>query len=347
MIKTLINILKNIHYRLPLRVRILYMPLIHAMRSIRSLFLNHYLIEGTIKNADQKLKVSYFGNDTRILNYWIGQLFDDDVKQKHIGKAAVWKLKGPMQSNHSAELRLAELSRLSKKLVMPKKGFVLPRWFETIIDVENTLDAINNNDTHKHIKNHGFTMEQRFSEEDLYFFYNRMFKPYILNRHKSSSVMYDYSFFKKRYGRKGSALFFLLKEGEPVAGSFNSVSRGMIKFSGLGILDGSMEIVRLGTIRALYYFILKHYTENNVKLIRFGGTSPLLSDGLTQFKISMRAFPDKHTLFAETSIWLTPMANNNSLKKVLNDNPFIFVKNKNIFRAVFVNSDELEMKKTV
>lgn len=157
--------------------------------------------------------------------------------------------------------------------------------------------------------------------------------------------MYDYSFFKKRFGKKGSALFFLLKEGKPIAGSFNAMDRGMIKFSGLGILDGSMEIVRMGTIRALYYYMLKHYSEKSIRQIRFGGTSPLLSDGLTQFKISMRAFPDKHTLFAETSIWFTPLQNNGGLRKILNDNPFIFIKKNQIFRALFIYPQVLETKK--
>jgi hypothetical protein len=322
-----------------------YMPMVHTARALMSFWVNHYYIEGKIKNSDRNLNISYFGNDTRIMNYWTDKLFEDNFGIKHQGKIALWKIIKTRKTNNSPDLRLVELSRLSKLILSPKEGFLLPRWFKTIINVENTLDAINNNDTHKHIKKHGFTFEQRLSEKDLKFFYDQMFKPYIMGRHKSSSVMYDYSFFKKRFGKKGSALFFLLKEGKPIAGSFNAMDRGMIKFSGLGILDGSMEIVRMGTIRALYYYMLKHYSEKSIRQIRFGGTSPLLSDGLTQFKISMRAFPDKHTLFAETSIWFTPLQNNGGLRKILNDNPFIFIKKNQIFRALFIYPQVLETKK--
>jgi hypothetical protein len=156
--------------------------------------------------------------------------------------------------------------------------------------------------------------------------------------------MTDYSYFLKRFRKNDSRLFFLMKDNEPVSGSFNERRNGMIKFSGLGILDGRREILSMGAIRVLYFFMLAHYNKENIKLINFGGTSPLLSDGLTQFKLSMRAFPNKKKLFGEKSLLLVPVNRTPALEAVLKSNPFIFITQKDLYRAVFVDSKNTNSK---
>lgn len=284
--ESLNNFLKKIHFRLPLWLSYVYMPIVNFIRDLQTFYLHFYLIEGEEKESGTPLKIAYLGEDPRIQNYWTTRLFRENPVINKKSRIVVWKIDSHYkQKTNGIDLIIVEITRITKPFVNPGRGFILPRWFDTLIDVKDSFDSVNKrNDIPKQIKKFGFTFEERFSDDDLKYFYERMYKPYTLDRHKKSSVRIDFSYFLKRFRKNDSRLFFLLKDNEPVSGSFNERRNGMIKFSGLGILDGRREILSMGAIRVLYYFMLEHYNKQNIRLINFGGTSPFLSDGLTQFK---------------------------------------------------------------
>jgi len=315
---------------------------VYFLRHLQTFFLNSYLIEGEERESGEPIRIAYFGRDTKIRHYWTGTLFRDILSIRKGKTTALRKIRSLARNNNNQhDLAIVEMTRLTRFFSKPKQGFILPRWFDTLLDVDFSLEAIGNNDTHKHIRKHGFSCEVRSEEEDLQFFYERMFKPYISSRHKDASVMVEYSYFLKRFRKKDSRLYFLLMDDKPVVASFNERKKGMIKFSGIGVLDGSREIVSKGAIRALYFFMLSDYKKDGLKQIGFGGTSPLLSDGLTQFKISMRAFPNHKNLLGEKSLWFLPLSDTNSLRNLLKANPFLYIYDKKVYRAVFVDPDEL------
>lgn len=345
MIRRLVNLLKKIHYRLPLWPSVIYMPIVYFIRNIQALLLPMYIIEGEERESGTFLRIGFFGNDSGIRNYWTRVLFRGKPVIKKSSKIVFWAIYSyAYRYINKLDLIIVEINRVTRPFVSSGKGFVLPRWFELLIDVENSLNAIKKNDTHKHIKKQGFTYKARFSHDDLKFFYERMYKPYIMSRHKDSSVVAELSHFLKRFNKKDSMLFFLMKDNEPVAGSFNFSDNGVIRFSVLGILDGQRKILKMGAIRALYYFMLKHYKQKNINIINFEGTSPLLYDGLTQFKLSMRAFPNRKKLFGAKSLWLVPMNETVALRAVLKSNPFIYIAKKKIYRALFIDSSEFNYK---
>ena len=340
------NFLKKIHFRLPLWLSYFYMPIVNFIRDLQTFYLHIYLIEGEEKESGTILKIAYVGEDPRIQNYWTMRLFRRNPVITKKSRIVVWKIDRYCKHNiNKIDLIIVEITRLTKPFVSSGKGFILPRWFDTLIDVKDSFNAINKrNDTHKQIKRFGFTFEERFSYDDLKYFYERMYKPYTLGRHRESSVRIDYSYFLKRFRKNDSRLFFLMKDNEPVSGSFNERRNGMIKFSGLGILDGRREILSMGAIRALYYFMLDHYNKKNIRLINFGGTSPLLSDGLTLFKLSMHAIPSRKKLLGEKSLWLVPLNETSALKMALKSNPFIHIVQNKIYRAMFLDSSEINNK---
>jgi hypothetical protein len=172
-----------------------------------------------------------------------------------------------------------------------------------------------------------------------------MFKPYILGRHKDASVMVDFSYFRKRMRKKRSKLFFLMQGDEPMAASFNEMKSGRMKFSGLGVLDGCKDIIQMGAIRALYYFMLNQYRDQGTEVINYGGTSPLLSDGLTKFKRSMRAIPTDRNPYGEKSLWLIPVKPSEGLNSFLHLHPFLYLDKGRFYRALFPNAEVVADKK--
>ena len=321
------------------------MPVVNFIQHLQGLSLQMDIIEGEKRETGTHIKIGYFGKDPGIRKYWLMTFFREKPVITKSFKISIWKIYIFTQNNPDKfDLILVEINRITRHFVPHGKGFILPRWFELLIDVENSLDAVARNDTKKQINKHRLECQERFSDDDLRFFYDRMYRPYILNRHKDSSVMTDFSNFLKRFRRKDSRLFFLMKDNEPVAGSFNFRSKGMIRFSVLGILDGQKEILKMGANRVLYYYMLSYYKQENTDIINFEGTSPLLNDGLTQFKISMRAFPNRKNLYGEKSLWLLPVNETDGLRAVLKSNPFIFIAGNKIYRAVFIDSSELNYR---
>ena len=340
------NILRKLHESSPLWLNKIYTPFVYFFRHLQTFFLHSYFIDGAERESGIPLKVAYFGRDEKVRNYWESMLFKEPGDTVPGPTMHLWKIGRFGKKNRDFhDLMFVETTSLTRLFIGRKKGYLLPRWFDTLLDVDNALDAISKNDTQKKISMHRLSCEVKTTEDDLYFFYHRMFKPYIKARHKDTAVMVDYSYFQKRFKKKNSKLFFLLKDNKPVAASFNEKMNGMIKFSGLGILDADRDILRMGAVRALYYFMLGFYQEIKVKKINFGGTSPLLSDGLTQFKVALRAFPNTKKLLGEKSIWMIPLVDSNATRCFLISNPFIYIFKSKIYRALFVDSAKMEKKR--
>lgn len=330
------KVLKWIHGWTPLWFSSAYMPFVYLIRHLKDLRLHEYVIEGCLKEGDGTLRLGFFGNDERIMCYWLNTLYGEATRVEKKPRVAVWNIPSRLRNNpHGHEIGLVEVSGISRQFPVAGKGFVLPRWLETKLKVDESLDALSNKQNLRNIRKHQFTCRYSTSMEDLQFFYERMFRPYISDRHKDASVIADFSFFKKRMKKKGSGLFVLMENQEPVAACFNERINGRMKFSGIGILDGRRDIIQKGAMRAIYYFMLRHYKEAGEEWIDYGGTSPLLSDGLTKFKRSMKAVPKSRHPYGEKSLVLIPVRMSGAVSEFLGSNPFLFLDRGRFYRALF------------
>lgn len=330
------KILTNIHNWMPLWISSVYMPLVYLVRHIADLWLYEFVITGRMQESQSEIRLGYFGNDERIMCYWLSMIYSETIKVEKLSKVAIWRIPKKLQENpHSHEIGLVQVTGISRRFNVAKKGFVLPRWVETMLKVDKSLESLSDKKYLKNIEKHGFTFRESTSMEDLQFFYERMFRPFILSRHKDASVMVEFSYFKKRMKKKDSRLFILMKENEPLVACFNERINGRIKFAGIGVIDGRKDIIQMGSIRAIYYFMLKFYHEKGEDLIDYGGTSPLLSDGLTRFKRSMQAIPADKNPYGEKSLVLIPLKISDAVGEFLESNPFLFLDRGKFYRALF------------
>lgn len=323
----------------------MYMPIVYLFRHLKDLWVYEYVIDGQMKEGESNLRLGFYGNDERIMCYWLNTIYDKACRVEKKSKIALWKIPGELRENKNQhEIGLIEVSGVSRRFPVAKKGFVLPRWVETMLKVDDSLEVLSNKQNLKNIKKYGFSCYETTSLDDLRFFYERMFKPYITSRHKDASVMVDYNYFKKRMKKKDSRLFILTKDEEPVVACFNEKINGRMKFAGIGVLDGRRDIIQLGAMRAIYYFMLRYYQAAGEKLIDYGGTSPLLSDGLTRFKRSLQAVPAKKNPYGEKSIVLIPVETTDSVSEFLGSNPFLFLDKGRFYRALFPRHSEASSK---
>jgi hypothetical protein len=330
---------------MPYGIRKGYMPAIKALRNVRSFVLPLTCYEGEELSSGEHLKIAYLGWDERVAHYWLKRFFRRSEQSKGKFYVPVWKIKNYLLRNTSGyDLAIMEAKMFTRRFIPSREGFVLPRWLEMQIDIEKTLHILGRSEYQRLIRKNDLTYEKRSSEADFRLFYEKMYLPYISIRHKDAAVLADYKqFLNNIFRKKGSQMYFIIKEGIPVAGSIDEIKKDFVRMSGIGILDGREDLLRMGVIPALYYFQSLEYKRRKIRSVNIGGSSPILTDGLTQFKYSIGAQLFETIRKCETYVGLIPLTRSRAIRKVFSANPVISINEKLYQRNIFVDPEEEDM----
>jgi hypothetical protein len=108
----------------------------------------------------------------------------------------------------------------------------------------------------------------------------------------------------------------------------------------MGVKDGNREYVREGAVSACYYFLITEMKKRGFKKINLGGIRPFLNDGVTQFKISLKAqlaLSQHNPLVSMMLLRYSP-----GIESFLINNPFVcFEEDGGGYRAVFFRPEDL------
>jgi hypothetical protein len=336
----------NLHHRMPYGIRSSYLPLIKVLRNARSLILPLRCFEGEEFSSGESLKIAYLGWDEKIENYWLTKLFRKYRQTGSVSYVPIMRIEKYLQRPiRNYDLAVIETNRFARPFISVKTGFLLPRWLEMQMDIEKSIHIMRQPEFQRLIRKYNLTCEIRNTEADFRFFFERMYIPYISLRHKDAAVLTDYNqFLNNIFRKKGSQLYFILKDGEPVAGSVDEIKKDYVRMSGIGILDGREDIRKMGVITALYYFQALEYNRRKIKSINLGGASPVLTDGLTSYKLSLGGHLFETVRKCEMYLQLIPLTRSDATRKVLSANPFISIHENLYKRNIFVDPEKEESK---
>jgi hypothetical protein len=341
----LFNFLKKIHYLIPPKVQIMYMFFVNTVRKFKYCLLPVYLCKGQEKEGQKQLNILYIGWDNRIYFHFMERLLGEAPLILKKGKIPVWKVyKYLTRNKESYDSAVIEMNSLTRIFARRGIGFLLPRWFEMELDSKIAIKKEQEKDIKRRIRKNSLTFKKNFPKKDIKFFHERMFIPFISKRHGESAVICDYEYFLNKFRKKRSMLNFILKDDIPVAGSLTEFVGGKLRLTGLGIIDGREDVMRMGVIGAVYYFELQNAVESGMPSINVGGTSPFLTDGLTKFKLSLGAQAADIKYFIDLNLWFILLKDSELLRNRLKANPFIQRVKNNLFRVIFVDPLEYEYK---
>ena len=322
------------------------MFLVNLARKLRCFILPVSLYTGKEKSSGLPLKVAYLGRDKKIYSYWIERLISEKKLIRRKKRVFAWNAYKYLSKNtEDHDLAIVEMNSLTRRFARPDVGFTLPRWFEMQLDFERALRKMKKQDIIKTIKKYSITCEKKYSFEDLKYFYDRMYIPYISKRYKDSAVIADFRHYLNLFSKKGSQLLFIKKDDEYVAGVLDEIKNSKIRISAAGILDGREDIMRMGISGTIYYFEMINLYEKGIKSANVGGTSPVLTDGLTQFKLRIGGVAADDKYLGDQLLWFTSFNNTDAIKNMLKINPFIYKLKNGFYRAVFVDSEEYADRK--
>jgi hypothetical protein len=351
--KTVKDYLKQVLHASPLFVIKGYMFLYAKWYALRSFLVPVHHFNGKIHGSGETLVFMYLGWDRKILSYWLRRIFtecDPVSKPKYILSRHIDRFLN--QHKGICDVALVELSSVNAMHHAENlTGFVLPRWVKMYMDVEQSMSVITRNATiPRRIRKHALGLERANTEADFEFLYDNMYKPYISARHMGSAVLEDRKKMTEDFRLGDSTIYFITREGRRIAGLYEQYINGEPYMHGGGVLDGSEDFLKMGVIGALYYYALENYQHHHVKRVNIGGTSPLLTDGLTAFKISLGAKVSEIPRQDSLRLKLIPLSNSKGLKDFLTGNAFAYIENDSIYCAVFSEkppseaADELEQR---
>lgn len=345
----MLDYLKNIFHYAPTIVIKTYQRIYIAYCKIRSFWLPVHIFNGIVHEDGSSLKFSYLGWDLKTLSYWLDKIFNKYDQIPYNKLIPFWKINKFLKDNTiKCDLAMIELkNKFVMKYTSKVTEFVLPRWLKMYLDVDISLSVIEKDkDVLRRIRKHSLKVEKGFSEQDFLFFYNMMYKPSIDYRHKDSAYIENYKMMLQEFNRTDSLIYFIIKDDLRVAGLYVQIFDGIPFGHAIGILEGSDDYLRMGVMGALHYFALKDQKEHEIKRFNLGGTSPLLKDGLTRFKLSLGAKVCEIQRQDSIRLKLRPLVNSPSVKDFLTSNSFIYIENEILNCAVFkdVAEEELSIK---
>jgi hypothetical protein len=134
----------------------------------------------------------------------------------------------------------------------------------------------------RRIRRERFTFTVSHAEEDCETFYHTMYVPYLRRRHGELAVVRSLPQVRRVFRRGG--VFWILCEGQRIAGQLFFQREGVLYCVGLGTAGGDPSLLRKGAIAATYFFSLQYAQSQGLARIDLGGSPPSLSDGLLRYK---------------------------------------------------------------
>ena len=308
---------------------------------VRSVILPVRIFQGIPSEGCATFTFAYIGWDKRKLSYFLSSLYQSFERVPGKRYIPFWKIEYKTKAlSDICDMALLEIdSEITKKHARNIYGFLLPRWLKMHLDVDKSFEILSDKRNHirRMIRKYDLSLNIGTQEEDFRFFYEKMYKPYIQARHKGSSVIDSFEIMFNHPRMESARILFVIHEGKRIGGVYEQFFDGLPYLNALGVLDGSMEYLKKGAVGATYYFAVEEYKRNQIPRVNIGGTSPLLKDGLTKFKISLGAKVSKFE--SQDSIRLKLLLLNYSpgLSSYLMNSGFVHIDQDQIHCALFQN----------
>jgi hypothetical protein len=212
------------------------------------------------------------------------RFFTGEPAREELGAVPLWRLAGELARRRPAvDLVVARLDRVSAALALDASYTAVPEWLGGLAPVPADIQALcraSKSLSHNlaRMRRAGFQPLVAHDERDFLDFYDRMYVPFIRQRHGAESVVSNRSRLRRCF-RQGGVLW-VLQDGKRVAGVIVRNRRPTLDLVVLGTADGDLAAARAGAVFALDYFAFEHARALGCTAVDFGGSHPSPSDGL-------------------------------------------------------------------
>jgi len=222
------------------------------------------------------------------IDYLPSRFFTSMTSREPVGTVPVWALSGLLKRlGRSVDLTIARVDRLSARVFFRKNGLVVPESVESWLGVPDDLGALvranrSVKEDMRILRRDGLTSEVSHDQHDWHVFYHTMYLPLMATRHGQHAVIRSAHELRRAFRRGG--IVWVRRGSERIAGGLFEHRRGVLRWVALGTRGGDVTLMKQGALAALYYFEIKYAHDRGCGGINFGGTPPILNDGLLVYK---------------------------------------------------------------
>ena len=331
---------KTIYRNLPFFVRLIFWPVEKIYWLLSVLRLDFWILQGNEITSKQKLDILYGG--TKENRYFLMRLaFNEPSAEIYIGKKWLWAAARILKKNGSSiALTVIEVPQSFKKFFTHNNYFFVPNWVYGEVDISFDISIFMENKSLnsdvRRIRKNNLTYEISRDLDQFHNFYSKMYVPYITGAHGRESVILNYDSMKEEF--MNGELLLVTKKGEHIGGMAIIYSNHKPRLWCLGIKDGNMDYVIDGAIGALFYFSVKYLKEKGFSTVNFDLSRSFLKGGVLQYKKKWGMKIVNATLMG---MIFRPLVKTDGLKNFLINNPFICLRNKEFYGAIFIEEDRL------
>jgi hypothetical protein len=275
-----------------------------------------------------KMKIIYAGYSSIKRNYFVRMLLDRNSPHTFLGRRWFWKIPDLIKS-YNIDMVISEISQIALNSTRKWNGYILPVWAEMIINIDQPISEISKrgvtdfSNVTRRIRKYNLTCEILTDKESLNYFNEKIYLPYITNRHGDEALIDDLN--KMWESSPSSSVMAVRENGIIVGGALIKKSGDSLELVRVGLLDGNEEYRRHGVIGALYYFGILEGQKAGCKHFSVGGTRPFLTDGLTKYKMGLGAEFVEDIVPGSECVWLGFNDNSNCAKEYMHNNPFMYI----------------------
>jgi hypothetical protein len=233
-----------------------------------------------------------FTGDERSCSLIQQRFFDEPVDVVPHGRVGLLGISALTREwlDRGIDLVICELSRSYRARWSAPIQFSVPSWLNQILAIPESPREYLKGKGREHVRrrvtrfeNAGFTYRFTQSREDFDYFYYRMYRPLVSERHGQLASVARYPKQYEQFFSKGG-LIQILDKGRPVAGSICLVNGDTCHAIEAGVLDADRELIQRGVNVFMMWCVMVWGAKHGARILNLGGTRPFTSDGVFEFK---------------------------------------------------------------
>ncbi len=222
-------------------------------------------------------------------HYWTSLLFASPPRQVTLGAFRGARGRSRTFAAHPGLPLLLRQDRFTRRLARELGAFTVPTWAQSDLDVDRPLEEIivgarsgrkSRKTDVRRVRAQGIDASLSRLPADVVALVRDWNEPFVRARHGASALLVSPAW--QRQAPRFSEVLWVHRRGERLGGVLLEPQGDRLRMVLLGVRDD--HALRDGAVAALYYHAIREATRRGFRTLDFGGSRPVLSDGVLAYK---------------------------------------------------------------
>ncbi|MFT5711265.1 MAG: hypothetical protein ACI8QT_001970 [Halioglobus sp.] len=300
-----------------------------------------WVIQGTEGLYGEPIGLLFAGSEKQKAHV-LGVAFDNEYNETYLGKLYVWQIAFLLLVNrHECDIAMIEGSDLQRTIYQNKGDYFLPLWLKTQSTAPLPVERSSFKDDLRIIRRFALSYEVTTETDKVDDFYQRMYRPMVNASHGESTIEIDFVHMKHLIAKGQCVLLLVIKESESIAGAL-LILEETPRLWAIGVRDNKPAYRKYRAGTAAYFFAAEYLATRGYSTVHLGMSRSFLNDGVLQYKSK---FNQQIIGIDHSGFILKILEHRAATDSFLKKNPFIYLREKSLYGAVFLDRDQSESEK--